>query len=69
MTIAVNQRIAPSCFSQHADANSTPVNRTEKLKARQQPVNQRVAELTVQLSREETQLRQLTERLKAETGK
>lgn len=44
-------------------------SRTEKLRAGQQPVNLRVAELTEQLSREETQLRQLAGRLKAETNK
>lgn len=49
--------------------NEMTGSRTEKLRARQQPVNQCVAELTVQLSREETQLRQLIEQMKAETVK
>lgn len=43
-------------------------NLAQKRLARRQPVNQRVDELTLQVNQEGVRLRQLTERLKIETG-
>lgn len=43
-------------------------NLAQKRLARRPPVNQRVDELTEQANQEQTRLRQLTERLKSETG-
>jgi chromosome segregation ATPase len=43
-------------------------NQTEKLVARRQVINQRISELTQQASEEQTRLRQLTERLKNDSG-
>lgn len=45
------------------------VPRSQRLRGRQQPANDRVSELSEQFAKEEKRLRQLTDQLKAETAK